>query len=51
LNTLLKPSKGTSDKDIRKNRHEIKEKIKLLSSQKVSTLKTDIVYLKTLEFE
>lgn len=50
LNTLLKPSKGTSDKDIRKNRHEIKVNIELLKDKKINQLSTDKVYLKPLEF-
>jgi hypothetical protein len=49
LNTLLKLSKGTSDKDIRKNRHEIKPNIELLNNKKISELSLDKVYLKTLE--
>jgi hypothetical protein len=48
LDTLLKPSKGTSDKEIRKNRHEIKVKIELLKDKTISELSTEKVYLKTL---
>lgn len=51
LNTLLKPSKGASDNEVRKRRHKIKEKIKLLNSETLNSLSTDKVYLKTLKLD
>jgi len=51
VQTLLKPSTGTSDNPIRKGRHEIKKKIELLDKQTTSQLTKDKVYLKTLNFD
>lgn len=51
VQTLLKPSIGTSDKPIRKDRHEIKKNIELLDKQSLRQLTKDKVYLKTLNFD
>jgi len=49
IDRLLKPSKGRSDKDFRKNRHKIKAQIALLNSNDFSELSTNKVYIKTLK--
>jgi hypothetical protein len=51
IKTLLKPSKGTSDKPMRKYRHEIKNSIVLFEEQTLQHLAKDKVYLKTLYFD
>jgi len=46
---LLRTSKGTSEKPIRRNRHQIKEHISLLEKkQKFTSLNVDMIYLKKL---
>ncbi|MDL2311924.1 hypothetical protein LJC68_03490 [Bacteroidales bacterium OttesenSCG-928-B11] len=51
VRALLKPSKGTSDNDIRKNRHKIKEQIELLGNNSIEKFGKDKVYLKTLKLD
>lgn len=51
INSLLKPSKGKSDNPLRKNRHNIKEHISLLSQDTIEHLSKEKVYLKVLSLE
>jgi len=52
ISHLLKQSKGTSDKPLRANRHQVKNHISLLTdSDIIETLRLDKIYLKTIKLD